>query len=325
MTDNYKYKGPVKTALTLYNRYVRGGRLVVRLAMYLFLSIVSFVFLFPFLYMIITSLKSPYDLYDATVNWIPRSFFVANYATAFSKLGYLPHFFISLFLTGAGIFTHIFVGSFVAYGLARYKFPGKTLLFGIVVLSIVVPTQVLILPQYIEFVALGWKDTYLPLLVPLFFGFGLRGGVFIFLFRLFFLGLPKSLEEAAKIDGCGYLGVYWRIALPTAKTSVLVCAVLALVWHWNEYFESAIYLSSQELWPLPSMLPGVYRLFEQTFRGAGSGGLSGVGAAAGSLSSMVSEGTVMAATFLVIAPVLVAYFFLQKRFMEGIERSGLVE
>lgn len=244
MTDNYKYKGPVKTALTLYNRYVRGGRLVVRLAMYLFLSIVSFVFLFPFLYMIITSLKSPYDLYDATVNWIPRSFFVANYATAFSKLGYLPHFFISLFLTGAGIFTHIFVGSFVAYGLARYKFPGKTLLFGIVVLSIVVPTQVLILPQYIEFVALGWKDTYLPLLVPLFFGFGLRGGVFIFLFRQFFLGLPKSLEEAAKIDGCGYLGVYWRIALPTAKTSVLVCAVLALVWHWNEYFESAIYLSS---------------------------------------------------------------------------------
>lgn len=210
MTDNYKYKGPVKTALTLYNRYVRGGRLVVRLAMYLFLSIVSFVFLFPFLYMIITSLKSPYDLYDATVNWIPRSFFVANYATAFSKLGYLPHFFISLFLTGAGIFTHIFVGSFVAYGLARYKFPGKTLLFGIVVLSIVVPTQVLILPQYIEFVALGWKDTYLPLLVPLFFGFGLRGGVFIFLFRQFFLGLPKSLEEAAKIDGCGYLGVYWR-------------------------------------------------------------------------------------------------------------------
>lgn len=74
MTDNYKYKGPVKTALTLYNRYVRGGRLVVRLAMYLFLSIVSFVFLFPFLYMIITSLKSPYDLYDATVNWIPSPF-----------------------------------------------------------------------------------------------------------------------------------------------------------------------------------------------------------------------------------------------------------
>ena len=325
MTSVSTNKGPLAKGLSFFNRYIRNGRIIVRFMMYLFMFVVAFVFLFPFIYMVVTSLKSPYDLYDATVNWIPRSVFLANYSNAFQHLDYISHFLISVFLTTVGIVTHIFVGSYVAYGLARYRFPGKTFLFTMVVLSIIVPTQVLILPQYIEFAALNWDNTYLPMIIPLFVGFGLRGGVFIFLFRQFFLGLPKSLEEAAKIDGCNYLGVYWKIALPTAKTSILVCAVLALVWHWNEYYESAIYLSTNKLWPLPSMLPGVYSQYEQTFLGAGSGGLAGVGASAGSLTTMVSEGTVMAATFLVILPVLVAYFFLQKHFMEGIERSGLVE
>lgn len=303
----------------------RIGRIITKIMLYLFLAVISFVFIFPFLYMLVTSVKSPYDLYDSTVNWIPRSFYYMNYVNAFRQLNFGRHFIISVAVTLLATLLHVFVDSYIAYGLSRYNFPGKNLLFFIVILSIIIPTQVIILPQYIQFVALHWKNTYLPIIVPILFGFGLRGGLFIFLFRQFFLGLPKAVEEAAKIDGCSHLQVYSRIALPMAKTSVLVCVVLSMVWHWNEYFETTIYFDEMEFWPLPSMLPRIYTLFEQTFKGAAAGGLSGVGGAAANVSSMISEGVVMAATFMVIVPVIIAYFFLQKQFMQGIERSGLVE
>ena len=308
-----------------YNKIFRDGRLFTRIFLYLFLSVISFVFIFPFLYMIVTSVKSPYDLYDATVNWIPRSFYYSNYINAFRQLNFVNHFIISIAVTLSAMIIHIFVDSYIAYGLARYRFPGRDILFFIVILSIIIPTQVIILPQYIQFSALRWNDSYLPIIIPMLFGLGLRGGFFIFVFRQFFLGMPKAVEEAAKIDGCSHFQVYSKIALPMAKTSVLVCGVLAMVWHWNEYYEISIYLDSMKSWPLPSMLPRIYDMFQQTFNGAASGGLASVGTGTSNVSSMISEGVVMAATFIVILPVLVAYFFLQKQFMAGIERSGLVE
>lgn len=308
----------------LFNRHIRGGQIILRFCMYFFMFIIGFVFVFPFLYMIITSIKSPYDLYDTTVNWIPRSFYLSNYSNALEELEYVSHFLISVCLTLAGIVCHCIIDSFIAYGLARYRFPGKGILFFMVILSIVIPTQVIILPQYLEFAMIKWTNTYLPMIVPLFFGMGLRSGVFIFLFRQFFIGLPKSLEEAAKIDGCGYIKVFWRIALPTAKSALLVCIVLALVWHWNEYYAPAIYLNSADTWPLPSMLPRIYELYQiQSGQSGGFGNINQMNIR--DASKLISEGTVMAATFLVILPVLASYTFLQKKFMEGIERTGLVE
>ncbi len=295
---------------------------VIRVALYIFLSVVAFVFVYPFLYMLFTSVKSLRDLNDISVDWIPREFYFYNYVRAFGLLNYFQHFAISVFLTTVSIAIKSICCSFIAYGLARYDFRGKGFWFGIVILSIIIPTQTIILPQYLEFSTIKWTGTYLPILIPQLFGYGLKGGLFIFIYRQFFLNLPKTLEEAARLDGCGPLGTYWRIALPATGTSTLVTAVLAMVWHWNDYYEPAIYLQSEKLWPLPAMLPKIYSMYQTYFSGNFN-----LGSIQPNLleRQIVTEGTVMAATVLVILPIMIAYAFLQKRFIQGIERSGLVE
>jgi len=208
---------------------------------------------------------------------------------------------------------HIFSCSMVAYGFARYKFPFRDTLFSMVLLTIIIPTQTLIISLIIIYSKVGWLNTYMSLIVPTFFGFGLRGGLFIFIFRQFFIGLPRELEEAARIDGCNAFKTYLTIVLPVAGSALLVCTILSIVWHWNDYFEPAMYITRPALQLLPSKLPVLYSFMEKSLE----------------QDSMVSEvislkGTVMAATFLVIMPILFVYFFLQKKFMESIERSGLI-
>ena len=297
----------------------------VKLMIYVFLTVVGFVFVFPFLYMVITSIKSPKDLYDITVNWIPSEVFYNNFIQAFKKLNYLPHFAVSFFLTAFGVGAHIIFDSYIAYGLARYNFPGKTLVVFLIILTLIVPIQVIILPTYLQFAYVGLTDSYFPILLPLLFGFGLRSGLFILIFRQYFMLLPKSIEEAAKIDGCNYFHVFWKIVLPSARTAILVCFVLAMVWHYNDYYTPAIFLNSIEKWPVPSMLPRIYE--EHLAHSLGK--TKDLAAVSQNVirdpKLLVTEGVVMAATLLVIAPVVTVYAFIQKKFMEGVERSGIVE
>lgn len=178
-----------------------------------------------------------------------------------------------------------------------------------------VPTQVIIFPLYMTFSSWGWIDTYFPLTVPAFLGFGLRGGFYIFLFRQFMMGLPYEMEEAAKIDGCGPLKTYLKIILPMSRSSILVCTVLSIVWRWNDYFEPRIYLNKYSLAMLPSKLEPLYDALNKITA-------EGDDAAAGG-AVIVNQAVCMAATFLVILPLLIAYSFVQKKFMEGVERSGL--
>jgi len=289
------------------------GKSLFRLASYLLLFDLAFIFLYPFLYMIITSLKSPIDVMDITVEWIPRSFYFSNYEKAAEMLSYFPILFKTSIVTILATLGHIFSCSMVAYGFARYKFPLKNVLFNLVLLTIIVPIQVLIFSLLIMYSKVGWLNTYLPLIVPTFFGFGLRGGLFIFIFRQFFAGLPYELEEAARIDGCNAFRTYWTIVLPVAGSALLVCIILSLVWHWNDYFEPTMYILRTDVQLLPSKLPNLYILLEQMVEQDVE------------ISEYISvEGTVMAGTFLVILPILIVYLFLQKKFMEGIERSGLV-
>lgn len=315
----------------LFYSKLKKGKVVYSLAMYLFLCTVSFVFLFPFLYMIVTSIKSYADLTDISVNWVPKAPTVYNYVKAFDTVNYLPHFLISAGLTVACILAKLFICSYIAYGFARFHFAGRGLLFGIVILTMIMPVQTVLLPQYIQFARMGWVGTALPILIPQLFGFGLKGGVFIFVFRQFFLSIPKSLEEAAKLDGCGHIRTYARIALPTARSAIIITIVLAMVWCWNDYYEPAIYLKDISVWPLPKMLEQVYYYY-LAYKNPSM--ISDNYALASEIRTMdpaalqhkiVSEGTLMAATFLVIVPVLIAYAFLQRRFIQGIERSGLVD
>jgi multiple sugar transport system permease protein len=294
-----------------------------RLLIYILLFDLAFVFLFPFLYMVITSLKSSSDLMDTSILWIPKEIEWKNYRNAYYALQYGRSVFNSAIVTSLSIFGHLASCSLAAYAFARYSFKGRDALFLLVLLSIIVPAQVIIVPLYIQFSKLDWLGTYLPLVVPTFFGFGLKGALFIFIFRQFFVGLPPDLENAARIDGCGGFRTYLRIILPISKAAILVVSVLAMVWHWNDYFEPNLYLTKPKLWLVPQMLPAMY----DRMLSMGLDDMSEFLDAEVIDEGMIifNEAVVLAGTFLVILPIMIPYFFVHKYFQESIARTGLTE
>ena len=178
---------------------LKNGSALMRAGIYLVMAGLAFIFLYPFLYLMVTSLKSAVDLQDATVNWVPNAFVFSNFSTAFGLMDYPQTFLNSILISLLGTIGHVFSCSFVAYGLSRFRFAGSNLVFALVVFTIIVPVQVVIIPQYVMFATFGVTDTWLPVVLPTFFGLGLRGGLFIFVFRQSFQGLPFALEDAAKM------------------------------------------------------------------------------------------------------------------------------
>ena len=289
-------------------------RWILKAVLYIVLLDLTFTFVYPFLYVLVTSVKSPADLLDVSVNWVVSGLYVRNYQLSWQLLDYPRRFLNTFGVTFLGTLGHLLSCSFTGYGFARFRFRGKSAMFLLLLLTIIVPVQTIIVPRYMLMSRLGWVDNNLALIIPTWFGLGLQGGLFIFLFRQFYLSLPRSLEEAAYIDGCGALRTFFRIALPGSRSSIMVCLVLSMVWHWNDYFEPAIYLSKQEDFLLPMMLPSLYSMVE-----SGGASLSG----GGMMENIFTEGVSMAATALIILPLLIAYVFLQKQFVQGVERSGL--
>lgn len=292
-----------------------GPCIILKVLLYVLLFDLVYTFLYPFLYMLVTSVKSPEDILDITVNWIPNSIYLKNYKLSFEILDYPLRFLNTFAVTALATLGHVFSCAYVGYGFARYKFGGKRFAFILLMLSIIVPVQTIIIPRYLLFGALGISTSSIPLWLPAFFGYGLQGGLFIFIFRQFFLSLPRSLEEAASIDGCGAFGTFFRIALPSSRSSVMVVLVLSIVWHWNDYYEPSIYITSQDKYLLPMMLPELYNLM--------NGAIAAAGEPVSEIANVFTEGTAMAATALTVLPIFIVYMFLQKRFVQGIEKSGI--
>ena len=295
-------------------------RLIVKIAMYLLLLGLAFVFIYPFIYMIVTSLKSDADLNSLSVQWIPTELKFENYFVAIDILKAGRYLKNSLFVTVVASIGHIISCSFIGYGFARFHFPFKKLLFGCVILAFIVPVQTLIIPMYLTYSNLGWLDSYLPLIVPTFFGFGLKGALYVFLFRQFYLTLPRDLENAARIDGCGFLMTYWKIVFPLAQSTLMVALVLSVVWHWNDFYEPAILVSKARLGFLPprlnSIVAAVNALPEQMMELLASLGLQDG-------EDTLNNAVVMSGATLISAPVLVFFAFAQRKFMQGIERTGI--
>lgn len=308
-------KTPKQRGKSFWVRFFRDG--IIRAAFYFLLATLSFVFLYPFIKMITQSLMTDDDLINITVKWLPSEATWSNYGVAYKKLQFGTYVWNSIKVAVIATIGHVFSCAMTGYAFARYNFRFKGLMFGLVILSMIVPVQTIIIPQYMQYSNWGWINSqyYLPLLVPTFFGFGLSGGFFIFLFRQFFLGLPYEMEEAARVDGCGPIRTYARIMLPMSQSSLLVCSVLSLVWHWNDYFEPGIYITDVWLKMLPNRLPSLYaELSKENFTMIEKNDIEGL---------IFNEAMLMAATFLCIVPILILYLILQRRFMEGVERSGL--
>ena len=290
---------------------------ILKVCFYLILIGLAFIFLHPFIYLIVSSVKSYNDINNSLIKWIPQEITLSNWAVAWEALNANRTIFNSIFVTVVATFGHLLTTSMAGYGLARYRFKGQNLLLGLLLLMIIVPIQTLIVPIYMVYSKVGWIGTYLPLIIPTFLGMGLKGGIHIFLFRQFFLKLSPSLEEAAALDGCGPFKTFFRIIIPNAQSPLLVCFILSIVWHWNDFFEPGIYLTSTKDYLLPQMLPTLYSLFQSISQASS--------AEAVQLALTYHEGVVMAATLICVIPLMIVYFIFQRQFMQGIERTGMVE
>ncbi|HEU5090053.1 MAG TPA: carbohydrate ABC transporter permease, partial [Roseiflexaceae bacterium] len=206
----------------------------------------------------------------------------------------------SVIITAAAVFGQTASAAVVAYGFSRFRFPGRNVLFLIVLATMMLPWHVTIVPSFLLFRTLGWINTFLPLIVPSFFG---GGPFYIFLLRQFFLSIPRDLDEAAKIDGANSFQIFWSIMLPLSKVALATVAIFSFIEHWNEFIGPLIYLNSTDLFPVSI---GLRYFLVSPFTG-----------------DEPRDAILMAASLIVALPPLILFFVAQKYFVEGIATTGI--
>jgi len=286
-----------------------------KIIIYFLLAVIAFLYLQPLFYMVSTMLKSVSDLIDPVVQWIPSKIYGQNLMDAWRGLRYPEAFMNTLMIALPSSVLQVVSCALTGYALARLHFPGKTLAFALIIVTFLVPPQITFIPMFTIFGKLGWLNTPFVFVIPAVFAQGLRGALFIIIFRQFFLTQPKALEEAAKIDGANVFRLFFRIMLPLARPAIIVVFLFSFIWYWNMYFEPSMYLS-KGFQPLSLRL----NLMQQELMGN-----SAINFNAGVGKDPITEGPKMAAAFLIILPPLIIYTFTQRWFSEGIERTGLVE
>ncbi|MFC5652573.1 carbohydrate ABC transporter permease [Paenibacillus solisilvae] len=286
---------------------------------YVVLLSLSFVFLYPLLFMISRSLMQPQDVADATVQWIPTSLNFQNYATAMTEIHFWSGFANSAIISFGSAVLQILSCSLVGYGFARFQFPGRGIWLALVVFTFLVPPQTIVVPLFIFFSDLNWINTHLPFVFPSVFGHGLKGALFVLIFIQFYRRLPAVLEEAARIDGAGAFRTYWTIMFPLARPAMLVVFLFSVVWHWNDLFEPSTYLLVPEYFNLSQNMAVFNGVANQQVNqiaqmASGSGAI-------GSAPTLMNQ--IMAAVMLTISPILLLYLFVQRYFVASIEQSGI--
>jgi multiple sugar transport system permease protein len=309
----------------LVTAWHRGRRAAVTAALMVVLLSLGFIFLYPVLYMISTSLKSAEDLVAPDVLWVPRGIDTLNFSIAAWGLRFWESLRSSAILSVVSAAAQTASCAFVGYGLARYRFPGRSLIFLLVVFTFVIPPQTLVIPLFVQFARYGWQGSYLPFIAPALLAQGLRGALFVIIFRQFFSTLPWELDDSARIDGIGGLRIFTRIMLPLSRTAMLVVFLFSLVWHWNDHYLPSIFLSPERA-TLSVRLVSLWTEVRKTFvlKGTLYFGAQGSNPYLDAITSR-NEGVGMAGCLLVIAAPLLIYVFLQRYFTESIERTGLVE
>jgi ABC-type glycerol-3-phosphate transport system permease component len=271
-----------------------------RLALYAFTIALSTMFMFPFLWTLSSALKSAREITAYPPTLIPQDIRWDNFWVTWTTVEFGPYFLNSTLVTGLSLLGGIPTGLMVAYGFARFRFPGRELLFGLCLSTLMLPPEVTFIPLYIVFRNLGWIDTLAPLIVPSFLG----GGAFtIFLLRQFILSIPYELDEAATIDGAGRLRVLWSIIVPNSMPALATAAVFSFIAHWNEFFGPLIFLNTRKNFTIPL---GLVTL--RTYAGD---------------PGEPKDHLLMAGSVIATVPIIVVFFLAQKYFVQGIVTSGL--
>lgn len=313
----------------------RSTKIVWAILRTVFLLGFSFVILYPVLSMVSKSLMQSRDLYDTSVLWIPKHWTLENMGFAWKEMHFTFALSRSMLFSILATVLQTFVCLMAGYAFARYEFPFRNLLFVFVILSILVPPQQILTPLYLHLIdfdifgiitsikgsGLNLTSTYVPFFLVSLTGFGLRNGLFIFLFRQFFRGIPRETEEAALVDGAGSIRIFLRIMIPGAISIIVTVMLFSFVWQWNDMDYASILLPNER------MLPQSFEIFNtyiKEFKMSGSD--NAVGAI---LNFDLTDYKVLAmlrsaGVLLVMAPLMIVYLIAQRFFVESIDRSGLV-
>jgi len=261
------------------------------------LVLASFGFIFPFLWMLFTALKTPQELLQGTEAFFPQTPQWGNFLTAVRSIPFLLYLKNSLIIVVLVMAGTLFSATTAAYAFAKLNWKGRDKWFLIMLATMMIPIQVILIPTYIMYAQIGWLGTRLPLIVPAFFGGG--SAFYIFLLRQFFKGIPKELSESAIIDGANHFQIFFKIMLPLCKPAIITVMLFTFMGAWNDYFGPLIFLSNPDHWTLALGL----RAFQLQFGGRFD--------------------LMMAAAILIMLPTLVLFFFTQKSFIEGITFTGI--
>lgn len=273
------------------------GEIARKTLVYALLIILSAVFLFPLFWMLTSALKPEAQIFRWPPQWIPDPIQWSNFADAFSNpLLPFDRFIANTLLIEAGVLAGRLIScTLVAYGFARLRAPGKNLLFTILLATLMLPNAAVLIPQYILFNAFGWINTFIPLILPAWFG----NAYAIFLMRQFFMTIPRELEEAALIDGASTLKIIWSVIVPLSTPVLSVIAILTFKDTWNDFMTPLLYLSE----------PSKYTV--------------SVGLAYFNGQFDVKMNLLMAASFTLMLPIIILFIFAQRAFVEGISLTGL--
>jgi multiple sugar transport system permease protein len=285
--------------------------LVFTTLLYLLLIAIGFVYLYPLLFMFVTSMKSPSDLLNPMVQWIPTQFYFGNYIKAYRVLDYPSTLASSILISVVPSIIQTIVCSLVGYGLARYKFWGKNILFILILATFIIPAQTTVIPQMLTYKSYGLLGNILSLILPALMGQGYKSAIFILIFYQTFLSIPKVLEEAARLDGASDLRIFLKIALPAAIPAFIISFIFSTVWYWNETYLTVIFLEGG-IQSLPMQLLKFVQAYENLY----PPGMVNI-------FDRLNEAVKLSGTFLNIVPLLILYFMLQKWFVESVERSGI--
>lgn len=262
---------------------------------YFILILMSIFCLFPFFWLIRSSFMSTMEIFAMPMQWLPKRLRFENYTHALTALPFAVYFKNSMIIVLFNMIGCIISSSFIAFGFSRIRFKGRNLWFALLLTTMMIPSSTVLIPQFIGWKFVGAYNTYLPLILPAFFG----NAFFVFLLRQFNYTIPKAYDEAVFLDGGNYFTIYRKIILPLSKPSLTAVGVFTFMYNWNDFFGPLIYLNTDDKYTLALGL--------QSFIG-----------------QYLSEWhLLMAASTVIIVPMIIVFFFAQRYFIEGITFSGL--
>lgn len=307
-----KKKNDYKTLKSLVFGGQQKSSFPLLIVFYALLAGVGFVYVFPILVMLTSSTKDVYDLINPLVEWVPTKIHTDNFVRAWAVLG--GH---SVFLSTTGYmlliaFGQTFSSALIGYGFAKFDFPFKRIVFILMIVTFIIPDQVTFMPRYLMFRSYDMLRTIFPLLIPALLGQGIKNAIFILIFYQFFKRTPVALDEAAEVDGAGFIRIFYTINLPSALPGIIVVFIFSFVWHWNETYLADLYFEMAIRTPL-LILERFTEYFARMFP------VSNIE----NPMLRMNEGLRMAATLICILPLIILYVLVEPKLIESIDRSGI--